>query len=245
MRTRLESTAERATNLLTLSLAPFTLDRCSSVRCTSRPRRSSSPNGGGYHLSSPDALTSPEANGCVHACMQADIIIPLDDLPSADFDADSLARSVERTHRWEARSLSAHLDDPRQQAMYGVIHGGLDRRLRASSAELLTSWPFDGFCIGGSLGRDRGDMASLLRDVSGMLPTGLPNHLLGVGDEESVRMGVALGIDTFDSSWPTRLGRHGTLLTRQGQLRINQARCAKAAMTVAFPSSAIEPSWSA
>ena len=118
-----------------------------------------------------------------------------------------------------------HLEDPRWQAMYGVIHGGLDRHLRRQSAELLGAMPFDGYAIGGSLGRTKAEMFELLTDVAPLLPTNKPNHLLGIGDEESIRLGVRLGIDTFDSAWPTRLGRHGTLLTRrEGPLKIGNKR---------------------
>lgn len=170
-------------------------------------------------------LLTPESSVAAQKQIGADIIIPLDDLPSAATSDAALAASVARTHRWEARSLRAHLDDRREQAMYCVVHGGLDRQLRAQSIELLGSLPFDGFALGGSLGRDRADMLALLHDVMPMLPTSKPNHLLGIGDEASIRVGVRLGIDTFDSCFPTRLGRHGTLLTRrEGPLKINHKR---------------------
>lgn len=73
-----------------------------------------------------------------------DIIIPLDELPPYHLDKEKLKQSVMLTHRWEARSLSKHLEDVKKQAMYGVIHGGIDRDLRSISAEYLTSLPFDG-----------------------------------------------------------------------------------------------------
>ena len=117
-----------------------------------------------------------------------------------------------------------HLKDQRGQAMYGVIHGGTDRRLRAASAELLSALPFDGFAIGGSLGKDRTEMFAMLTDLMPLLPSHKPNHLLGIGDEESLRACVALGVDTFDSSWPTRLGRHGQVLTRTGRIKIGQTK---------------------
>ena len=152
----------------------------------------------------------------------ADIIIPLDDLPAAGTDLAELERSVARTHRWEARSLLAHVADRRQQAMYGVVHGGTNLRLRTESVELLSSLPFDGYAIGGSLGRTRAEMFEMLAQVMPLVPSGKPNHLLGIGDEESIRRCVALGVDTFDSSWPTRMGRHGSMLTRGGTLKISK-----------------------
>ena len=100
---------------------------------------------------------------------------------------------------------------------------GARRRLRSLSVATLARWPFDGFCVGGSLGRDRSELAALLRYVMPLLPRERPNHLLGIGDVESIQVGVRLGVDTFDSCWPTRLGRHGTALTRHGSLKVGQA----------------------
>ena len=74
------------------------------------------------------------------------------------------------------------------------------------------------------LGRDRAEMLGLLEHVMPLLPLDRPNHLLGIGDVEAIEAAVPLGVDTFDSSFPTRLGRHGTLLTRQGRLKIGQAQ---------------------
>ena len=107
--------------------------------------------------------------------------------------------------------------------MYGIIHGGTNLDLRLQSVELLSTLPFDGFALGGSLGRTRAEMFEMLEHVMPALPTHKPNHLLGIGDEESLRRCVALGIDTFDSSYPTRMGRHGNLLTRQGVVKVGKA----------------------
>lgn len=165
---------------------------------------------------------SPESTIEAQKIIGADIIIPLDDLPTASIHGRTLADSVARTHRWEARSLMTHTQDPRQQAIYAVLHGGTDRDLRRQSVETLSEYPFDGYAIGGSFGRDRSEMVEMLRYLMPLVPTDKPNHLLGMGDVDSIRAGVALGIDTFDSSFPTRLGRHGTLLTREGPVKIRK-----------------------
>jgi queuine tRNA-ribosyltransferase len=111
---------------------------------------------------------------------------------------------VALSHRWMARSLRQHLSDPREQAMYAVVHGGTDLELRHASAEYLSSLPFDGFALGGSLGKDRDEMLQMLGQLMPALPREKPNHLLGIADEASVRGAVALGVDTFDSCLPTR-----------------------------------------
>ena len=108
--------------------------------------------------------------------------------------------------------------------MYAVVHGGVDRELRAGSAAYLASLPYDGFAIGGSLGRDRAEMLGLLEYLLPLLPDDRPNHLLGIADPSSVADGVPLGVDTFDSCYPTRVARHGNLFTRDGGINIKSTR---------------------
>ena len=151
------------------------------------------------------ALT-PETSVEAQKALGADIIIPLDELPPYHMTKSDLEKSVHMSHRWEARSLATHLKDVRNQAMYAVIHGGLDVQLRRLSAEYLTSLPFDGFAIGGSLGKDTFELKALLAHLMPHVPTDRPNHLLGIGDEANIRAAVPLGIDTFDSTFPTRAG---------------------------------------
>jgi queuine tRNA-ribosyltransferase len=90
----------------------------------------------------------------------------------------------------------------------------------------LTSLPFDGYGIGGSLGNGRQELKELLTWMMPLMEIGearrtKPRHLLGIADEESIRHAVTTGIDTLDSAYPTRLGRHGTLLTRTGPIKIS------------------------
>ena len=107
--------------------------------------------------------------------------------------------------------------------MYGIVHGGTDEALRRESAALLGEMPFDGYAVGGSLGEDRTEMLQLLDFLAPLLPDGKPTHLLGIGDPQSVAAVVARGIDTMDSCYPTRVGRHGNLfLTGGGVLKIAQ-----------------------
>ncbi len=178
-------------------------------------------------------LLTPENTIHAQKDFGADIIIPLDELPPHHISRQTLVESVRRSHRWEKRSLDVHLQNLKKQAMYGVIHGGLDSKMRVESLDYITSLPFDGFAIGGSLGKNRQDLKKLLswfmplfeiRDEKQRLK---PRHLLGIADEESIRNAVALGIDTIDSCFPTKLGRHGTLLTSDGYLRIKRGQHAR------------------
>jgi queuine tRNA-ribosyltransferase len=165
-------------------------------------------------------LLTPESSVEAQKNLGADIIIPLDELPPYHIDPQKLEESLHRTHRWQKRSLDAHLRNPNNQAMYAVIHGGIDPQLRAISCEFLISLPFDGFAIGGSLGKTREQMVEMLRFTLPRLPKDKPNHLLGIGDTVSLEQCITLGIDTFDSSHPTRCARHGLLFTMQGPLKI-------------------------
>lgn len=165
-------------------------------------------------------LLTPETSVQAQKELGADIIIPFDELPPYHIDQKALQESLERTHRWEKRSLDAHLQNPNNQAMYAVIHGGIDPDLRSKSCAYLTGLPFDGFAIGGSLGKTREQMFAMLAHLMPQIPTDKPNHLLGIGDLESLEQCITMGIDTFDSSHPTRCARHGLLFTSQGQLKI-------------------------
>ncbi|KDD75152.1 queuine tRNA-ribosyltransferase, partial [Helicosporidium sp. ATCC 50920] len=165
-------------------------------------------------------LLTPESSVAAQKQLGADIILPLDELPPYHIDDQALRESVARSHRWMARSLSSHLADPRQQAMYGIVHGGMDVGLRAESAAYLSQLPFDGFAVGGSMGKDRDDVAWILEKITPMLPEDKPRHVLGIADPKSLPRLAPLGYDTFDSCYPTRAGRHGTMLTAQGALRV-------------------------
>jgi queuine tRNA-ribosyltransferase len=154
-------------------------------------------------------LLTPESSVQTQKDLGADIIIPLDELPAYSISPQALKKSLDRTHRWEKRSLDEHLKDRKQQAMYAVIHGGISQDLRSASCNYLSSLPFDGFAIGGSLGKNHQEMFDMLAHTMPQIPTDKPNHLLGIGDLKSMRNCVALGVDTFDSSHPTRCARHG------------------------------------
>jgi queuine tRNA-ribosyltransferase len=164
-------------------------------------------------------LLTPESSIQTQKALGADIIIPLDELPPYHIDADKLKRSLERTHRWEKRSLDEHLKNRQGQAMYAVIHGGVDPEMRKHSCDTLSALPFDGFSIGGSLGKTKPEMFEMLSALLPRLPDEKPNHLLGIGDLESLDACIPFGIDTFDSSYPTRAARHGFLLTADGGIK--------------------------
>lgn len=167
---------------------------------------------------------TPESSVLAQKKLGADIIIPFDELPPYHIDERALKTSLDRTHRWEKRSLDTHLQNKQNQAMYAVVHGGVCKILRAQSCQTLGKLDFDGFAIGGSVGKDRVEMIEMLAFTIPKLPEDKPNHLLGIADLPSIADIVPLGIDTFDSSHPTKCARHGHLFTSQGVKKIEQAQ---------------------
>lgn len=168
-------------------------------------------------------LLTPETSIAAQKDLGADIIIPFDELPPYHIDQRKLISSLQRTHRWEKRSLDAHIANKQNQAMYSVIHGGINKELRKESCDVLTKLPFDGHAIGGSMGKNRTEMIDMLTYVMPLLPDDKPNHLLGIGDLASIEPCIKLGIDTFDSSHPTRCARHGLFFTTSGPVKIGNA----------------------
>ncbi len=167
-------------------------------------------------------LLTPESSISAQKDLGADIIIPFDELPPYHISADALQQSFDRTHRWQERSLNAHLASPQGQAMFAVVHGGVNWDLRKKSCEILRNLAFDGFAIGGSMGKHKHEMLELLQNTVPSLPDPYPRHLLGIGDLTSLEASIPFGLDTFDSSYPTKLARHGVALSAQGQINLTK-----------------------
>jgi len=164
---------------------------------------------------------TPESSIKAQKIFGSDIILPLDELPPYHMDKKKLKKSLDRTHRWEKRSLEEHLKNPAGQAIYAIIHGGIDKELRKESCEVLSDLAFDGYAIGGSVGKNLKEMIEMLTFATSHLPKDKPNHLLGIGDLTSLENAIPLGIDTFDSSYPTKAARHGIFFTKEKKIKIS------------------------
>ena len=157
-----------------------------------------------------ELMLSPEISMEVQAALGSDIALVFDECTPFNADRDYTARSTERTHRWLDRCLDWHAaNGPDRQAVYAIVQGGTWEDLRRESAEVVSGAPIDGIAIGGTLGRDKQEMASVLAMTMPCLPVEAPKHLLGIGEVDDLMKGVALGLDTFDCAVPTRLARHG------------------------------------
>ena len=166
---------------------------------------------------------TPESSIRAQKIFGSDIILPLDELLPYYVDKKKMMQSLDRTHRWEKRSLDEHLKSPNGQAIYGIVHGGIDKQLRKKSCKFLSDLPFDGFAIGGSVGKNLSEMIEMLTFTSSHLQKDKPSHLLGIGDLLSIEKSVPLGIDTFDSSYPTKAARHGVFFTKEKKIKISSS----------------------
>ena len=176
-----------------------------------------------YRDGSPFTLT-PERSVNLQKQLGADIIIPFDELPPYHCDYEALVASLDRTHRWQDRSLTTHLANPNNQSMYAVVHGGTDTDLRIKSCNFLANKAFDGMAIGGSLGKNLNDLTSILHTIHPHLPPERPRHLLGIADVPSILACLQYGMDTFDSCYPTRAARHGILFNQYERIKITSSR---------------------
>jgi queuine tRNA-ribosyltransferase len=160
-----------------------------------------------------ELFISPEVSMEVQAKLGSDIALVFDECTPYHADRDYTARSMERTHRWLGRCLDWHRErGPERQAVFGIVQGGVHEDLRRESAQAVSAAGVDGIAIGGTLGRDKGQMRGVLELTAPLLPEEAPKHLLGIGDVDDLLAGIALGLDLFDCAIPTRLARHGTAL---------------------------------
>ncbi len=172
------------------------------------------------HIDGSRQRLTPETSIAVQEALGADIVLAFDEPTSPMHDAHYTQEAMERTHRWAQRCLAARRRT--DQALYGIVQGGAFADLRAESARVIGALPFDGVAIGGSLGKSKADMHSVLEWSMPNLPEQWPRHLLGIGEPEDLFSCVARGVDQFDCVAPTRLARHGQVYTPTGKLVITR-----------------------
>jgi queuine tRNA-ribosyltransferase len=182
-------------------------ERGSRVEITEEGARFRSPRDGS------ELFISPEVSMSVQAALGSDIALVFDECTPFHAEREYTARSTERTHRWLERCLAWHeREGPQRQAVFGIVQGGVYEDLRRESAQAVSEAAVDGLAIGGTLGRDKEEMAAVLAMTAPLLPVEAPKHLLGIGEVDDLLGGIALGLDVFDCAVPTRLARHGVAL---------------------------------
>jgi queuine tRNA-ribosyltransferase len=166
---------------------------------------------------------TPESAVRTQELLGADIQMVLDVCPPLPSPPEVVRLALERTSAWALRAKAAHTRQ--DQALFGIVQGGVDEVMRAESARRTVEVGFDGYGIGGlSVGETRAEMLPALAAAIAHLPSDRPRYLMGVGDPASLIEAVALGVDQFDCVMQTRLGRHGTALTSSGKLHLKNAR---------------------
>lgn len=173
------------------------------------------------HLDGSTHRLTPEKAVALQEQLGADIIMCLDECPEPT-DRSYNEEALVRTHAWAARCRQAQRRD--DQALFGVVQGGIFPDLRRASAKYIAGLDFPGYGIGGlSVGEPKEEMHYMLEVTVPCLPEERPRHLLGVGSPEDLFECVARGIDMFDCVLPTRLARNGAVLTPTGRINLRNA----------------------
>jgi len=173
------------------------------------------------HIDGSTHRFTPEKSIAIQENLGADIIMTFDEC-APPYERLYIERALQRTHTWAVRCLEAKRRS--DQALFGIVQGGIFPDLRRQSAEFIASLDFPGHAIGGlSVGETKSEMSAMLEVVDAVLPKDKPRYLMGVGTPEDLVRGVLRGIDIFDCVLPTRLARHNAAMTRTDRLNLVNA----------------------
>ena len=177
------------------------------------------------HIDGSTHRLTPERSIAIQENLGADIIMAFDECSDPN-DRAYTAVAMRRTHLWAERSLRARQRD--DQALFGIIQGGVDPDLRLESTRFIGSLDTPGVAIGGlSVGETKEEMYSTLDIIEPYLPVNKPRYLMGVGTPEDLIHGIARGVDVFDCVLPTRLARHHAAFSPEGRLNLMNASFAR------------------
>lgn len=164
---------------------------------------------------------TPESAIAVQQQLGPDIAMVLDVCVGLPAPREEVEREMRRTLRWGERCLDAH--DRDDQALFGIVQGGVDLDLRAESARETAALDFDGIALGGlSVGEAPEERNSAMTAAIAELPSERPRYVMGLGDTDGLLDAIARGVDIFDCVIPTRVARHGRALTRNGDFNVNR-----------------------
>ena len=166
---------------------------------------------------------SPEESMRIQRTLNSDVVMIFDECTPYPADEREAAVSMRLSLRWAQRSRRAH--EGNANALFGIVQGGMHEGLRDESLAGLREIGFDGYAIGGlSVGEPKADMQRILRHTAPQLPSAAPRYLMGVGTPADIVDAVESGIDMFDCVMPTRNARNGWIFTRNGTIRLRNAR---------------------
>jgi queuine tRNA-ribosyltransferase len=173
------------------------------------------------HIDGSTQRLTPEKSIHIQENLGADIIMAFDEC-APPHDREYNIQAMARTHAWAERCLQAKTRP--DQALFGIIQGGVFHDLRTESASKISGMGFDGIAIGGlSVGESKEEMNQMLDVLQPLLPPDKPHYLMGVGSPEDLVNGVMRGVDIFDCVLPTRLARHQAAMTHHGRINMLNA----------------------
>ncbi|PWJ85684.1 tRNA-guanine transglycosylase [Pseudaminobacter salicylatoxidans] len=176
------------------------------------------------HIDGAPYEMSPERSIEIQGLLDSDIQMQLDECTALPAKEREIERAMELSLRWADRCKTAFGDQP-GKAMFGIVQGGDNARLRERSAQSLASLGLKGYAVGGlAVGEPQDVMLDMLDVTCPELPADKPRYLMGVGTPDDIVKSVARGIDMFDCVMPTRAGRHGLAYTRRGKVNLRNAR---------------------
>jgi queuine tRNA-ribosyltransferase len=177
------------------------------------------------HIDGSTHRFTPEKSIEIQQKLGADIIMAFDEC-SPPYDRAYSEKAMRRTHAWAERCLRAKTRP--DQALFGIVQGGVFPELRVQSAEFIASLGFPGTAIGGlSVGETKGEMNAMLELLDPILPEHKPRYLMGVGSPEDLINGIRRGVDIFDCVLPTRLARHNAAMSFTGRINLMNATFAR------------------
>ena len=166
---------------------------------------------------------TPEESIRTQIAIGSDVMMALDVCPPSTVPREQLLDAMGRTHRWAIRSLEARAKVGSDQALFGIVQGGLDRALREESAAFITSQPFDGYAIGGlAVGDTKDALWSTAAFTAKLLPQDKARYLMGVGKPGDILEAVAAGVDMFDCIIPTKMAQQGFAYVPGGVMRMKR-----------------------
>jgi queuine tRNA-ribosyltransferase len=176
----------------------------------------------GFEFKTKDGKTelfTPERCMEVQEKLGSDVAMVLDDCPPYPSTPEEVKDSLDRTTRWAKSCKDSH--SKKDQLLFGIVQGGTHPELRKRSAEELVPMEFDGYGIGGlTIGEPKQLMHATIEGLSPLLPKEKPRYLMGLGSPLDMLKAISMGVDVFDSVFPTRYGRHGTAFGFGGKLNI-------------------------
>lgn len=179
------------------------------------------------HIDGSKHMLTPEKAMEIQMALGSDIMMAFDECAPYPADREYVKKSLERTTRWLQRCKDAHTNSE-NQALFGIVQGGMYRDLREQSAKEITAIDLPGYAIGGlSVGEPKELMYEVLDYTVPLLPENKPRYLMGVGTPDVLLEGVLRGVDMFDCVLPTRIARNGTALTSQGKVVVRNANYAE------------------